>query len=201
MRALILALGIATAAGAAQAMTPTETIQTRVDKALQTLSQTPAPTPEAAERRQNEIRRVADGLFDFTEMSRRALGRHWAERSQSERDEFVKLFADLMARAYLGKMDRYAGESISYVAERIEGDLAVVNSRVITAKRSEVPIEYRLRRVGERWAAYDILIENVSLVGTYRSQFDRIIQTGSFAELLKRMRQKEQDSGAATPAR
>ncbi len=201
MRVLAMAL-VLMAAAPARAMTPTETVQSRVDQALRTLAQAPQGTPEgAAGERRGEIRRVADGLFDFAEMSRRALGRHWAERSLSERDEFVKLFADLMARAYLGKLDRYAGESISYVGERVDGDLATVDSRVITAKKSEVPIEYRLRRVGDRWAAYDILIENVSLVGTYRSQFDRIIQTSSFAELLKRMRQKEQEPAAGTPSR
>jgi len=200
MVALVIGL-VLLAAGPVQAMTPTETVQTQVDAALRTVGQAPGGTPAAAEQRQNEIRRVADALFDFPEMSRRALGRHWAARSRAERDEFVKLFADLMARAYLGKIDRYAGESITYVGERVEGDVATVDSRVVTAKKSEVPIEYRLRRVGDRWAAYDVVIENVSLVATYRSQFDRIIQTGSFIELVKRMRQKEQESVAGTPSR
>jgi phospholipid transport system substrate-binding protein len=200
MVALVIGL-VLLAAGPVQAMTPTETVQTQVEAALRTVGQAPGGTPEAAEQRRNEIRRVADALFDFPEMSRRALGRHWAGRSRAERDEFMKLFADLMARAYLGKIDRYAGESITYVGERVDGDVATVDSRVVTAKKSEVPIEYRLRRVGDRWAAYDVVIENVSLVGTYRSQFDRIIQTGSFAELVKRMRQKEQESVAGPPSR
>ncbi len=200
MRTLVIALGLVTAA-AAQAMTPTDTVRGQVDQVLQTGTRAATGTPEAAEQRRNQIRRAAEGLFDFTEMSRRALGRYWAGRSQAERDEFVKLFADLMARAYLGKIDRYAGESITYIAERVDGDLATVDSRVITAKKTEVPIEYRLRRVGDRWAAYDVLIENVSLISTYRSQFDRIIQTSSFAELLKRMRQKEQESLAGPTSR
>ena len=200
MVALVIGL-VLLAADPAQAMTPTETVQNLVDEALRTVGQAPGGTAEAAEQRRSEIRRVANALFDFPEMSRRALGRHWANRSRAERDEFVKLFADLIARAYLGKIDRYAGESITYVGERVEGDVATVDSRVVTAKKSEVPIEYRLRRVGDRWAAYDIMIENVSLAGTYRSQFDRIIQTSSFAELVKRMRQKEQESLAGTPPR
>ena len=200
MRTLVIALGLV-AAAAAQAMTPTDTVRGQVDQVLQTGTRAATGTPEAAEQRRNQIRRAAEGLFDFTEMSRRALGRYWAGRSQAERDEFVKLFADLMARAYLGKIDRYAGESITYIAERVDGDLATVDSRVITAKKTEVPIEYRLRRVGDRWAAYDVLIENVSLISTYRSQFDRIIQTSSFADLLKRMRQKEQESLAGTTPR
>ena len=200
MRTLVIALGLVTAA-AAQAMTPTDTVRGQVDQVLQTGTRAATGTPEAAEQRRNQIRRAAEGLFDFTEMSRRALGRYWAGRSQAERDEFVTLFADLMARAYLGKIERYAGESITYIAERVDGDLATVDSRVITPKKTEVPIEYRLRRVGDRWAAYDVLVENVSLISTYRSQFDRIIQTSSFAELLKRMRQKEQESLAGTTPR
>jgi phospholipid transport system substrate-binding protein len=200
MRASIIALVLLCTASTAQALTPTETVQGTVDKALRA-GQTAAATPEAAAERRREIRRVADGLFDFVEMSRRVLGRHWTDRTPAERDEFVKLFSDLMARAYLGKMDRYAGESITYVGERIDGDLATVNSVVITPKKSEVPIEYRLRRAGDRWAAYDVLIEKVSLMGTYRSQFDRVIQTSSFGELLKRLRQKEQESVAETTSR
>jgi phospholipid transport system substrate-binding protein len=201
MRVFLVIVSLLMTAGVAQAMTPTETVRSQVDQALRTGTDASSGVAVTVQQRRSQIRRAADGLFDFTEMSRRALGRYWPARSQAERDEFVKLFADLMARAYLGKIDRYAGESITYVGERVDGDLATVDSRVITAKKTEVPIEYRLHQVGDRWAAYDVLVENVSLVGTYRSQFDRIIQTSSFAELLKRMRQKEQESVAGTASR
>jgi len=175
----------------ALAMTPTETVKSRVDEALQSLTQNPATGPAAMERRRAEIRRAADALFDFTEMSRRALGRHWADRTEAERDEFVRLFTDLMARSYVGKIDRYAGEAIAYTGERVNGDEASVQSQVVTAKGSQIPVEYRLHRVNESWSAYDVFIENVSLVGTYRSQFDRIIKSESFADLLRRLREKE----------
>ena len=177
---------------AAQAMTPTETVKSRVDQALQGLSQTTSTAPESVERRRAEIRRAADSLFDFTEMSRRALGRHWTDRTVAERDEFVRLFTDLIARSYIGKIDRYAGETIAYTGERVEGDEASVRSQVVTAKGSQIPVEYRLHRINENWTAYDVFIENVSLVGTYRSQFDRIIKAGSFADLLQRLREKGQ---------
>jgi phospholipid transport system substrate-binding protein len=196
MLVLAIALVVLVLADPAHAATPTETIQGRVEE-VQKLSRMPRDTAQAAEQRKTEIRRVADGLFDFSEMARRALGRHWAERSAAERQEFVRLFSDLMARAYLGKLDSYAGEAITYVGEKVTGEQAVVQSRVITVKKSEVPIEYRLHRVGDRWAVYDVFIENVSLLSTYRSQFDRIIQTASFAELIKRMRQKEQESASS----
>lgn len=183
-----LLLGL-TASGAA-ALTPTETVKSRVDDALQTLSQTAAGGADAASRRQAELRRAADSLFDFTEMARRALGRHWTDRTAGEREEFVRLFTDLIARSYIGKIDRYAGESIAYVGERVDGAEASVRSQVVTAKGTQIPVEYRLHRVNEAWTAYDVLIENVSLVGTYRSQFDRIIRAESFANLLTRLREK-----------
>jgi len=188
MTAALLALLAATTA--AQAMTPTETVRSRVDQALQSLSRTSGAGPEAAEHRRAEIRRAADSLFDFTEMSRRALGRHWADRTPAERDEFVRLFTDLMARSYIGKIDRYAGESIAYTGEHVDGDEASVQSQVVTAKGSQIPVEYRLHRANESWTAYDVFVENVSLIGTYRSQFDRIIKAESFADLLRRLREK-----------
>lgn len=195
---ILIALVLVLLAGTAYAMSPMETVRSRVDQALQTLG--PGGVgggADGVERRRAEIQRAADALFNFTEMSRRALGRHWAERTPAEREEFVRLFTELMARSYMGKLDRYAGEPIAWIGEHVDGDLAVVQSRVVTAKGSQVPVEYRLHLVGDRWAVYDVLVENVSLVGTYRSQFDRIIKTESFAALLKRLRQKGQELASA----
>jgi phospholipid transport system substrate-binding protein len=189
---LTAALLLCATATAAPAMTPTETVKTRVESALQSLSQTSGGSPESIEQRRVELRRAADSLFDFTEMGRRALGRHWADRTPAEREEFVKLFTDLIARSYIGKIDHYAGETIAYTAERVDGDEASVQSRVVTAKGSQIPVEYRLHRVNDDWSAYDVFVENVSLVGTYRSQFDRIIRSESFASLLRRLREKGQ---------
>ena len=186
------ALLLGLTASVAAALTPTETVKSRVDEALQSLSQTANPTAQAVERRRVDIRRAADTLFDFPDMSRRALGRHWTDRTPAEREEFVRLFTDLIARSYIGKIDRYAGESIAYVGERVDGEEASVRSQVVTAKGSKIPVEYRLHRANDVWTAYDVLIENVSLVGTYRSQFDRIIKAESFATLLRRLREKGQ---------
>lgn len=189
---LTAALLLGLTASVAAALTPTETVKSRVDEALQSLSKTANPGAEASERRRADIRRAADTLFDFPDMSRRALGRHWTDRTPAEREEFTRLFTDLIARTYIGKIDRYAGESIAYVGERVDGDEASVRSQVVTAKGSQIPVEYRLHRANDTWSAYDVLIENVSLVGTYRSQFDRIIKAESFADLLRRLREKGQ---------
>jgi phospholipid transport system substrate-binding protein len=102
----------------------------------------------------------------------------------------VRLFTDLIARSHGGKIDRYAGEAVTFTGERVEGATASVQSQVVTAKGSRIPLENRLHRVDDRWTAYDVLIEQVSLVGTYRSQFERIIRTESFTHLLRRLREK-----------
>ena len=193
---LTAALLLGLTATVAAALTPTETVKSRVDEALQSLSPKANPGADAAERRRADIRRAADTLFDFPDMSRRALGRHWTDRTPAEREEFTRLFTDLIARTYIGKIDRYAGESIAYVGERVDGDEASVRSQVVTAKGSQIPVEYRLHRANDTWSAYDVLIENVSLVGTYRSQFDRIIKAESFADLLRRLREKGQVADA-----
>jgi phospholipid transport system substrate-binding protein len=186
------ALLLGLTASAAVALTPTETVKSRVGEALSSLTQTSDPGTDASEKRRAEIRKAADALFDFPDMSRRALGLHWKDRTPAEREEFTRLFTDLIARTYIGKIDKYAGESIAYVGERVDGDQASVRSNVITPKGSQIPVEYRMHRANDTWSAYDVLIENVSLVGTYRSQFDRVIKAESFADLLRRLREKGQ---------
>jgi phospholipid transport system substrate-binding protein len=187
---MTVALFLGLTASAAVALTPTETVKSKVNEALSSLSQTSGP--EASDKRRAEIRKAADALFDFPDMSRRALGLHWKDRTPAEREEFTRLFTDLIARTYIGKIDQYAGESIAYVGERVDGDQASVRSNVVTPKGSQIPVEYRLHRANDTWSAYDVLIENVSLVGTYRSQFDRVIKAESFANLLRRLREKGQ---------
>jgi phospholipid transport system substrate-binding protein len=194
---VFVALLLALVAGTAYAATsPTEAVRSQVDQVLHTAAPS-SPNAGDVERRRAEFRRIANALFDFTEMSRRALGPHWGEPAPAEREEFVRLFRELMARAYMGKLDRYSGEPMRWVGERIEGDQAVVASEVVTPKGTRVPVEYRLHRVSDRWAVYDIFVENVSLVSTYRSQFDKIIRTESFAGLLKRLREKQRDLASA----
>jgi phospholipid transport system substrate-binding protein len=140
---------------------------------------------------------VAEELFDFEEVSRRALSVHWAARTPAERTEFVGLFTDLLERAYIGHIEAYAGEKIVYPAEKIDGDFAVVRSRIVPKRRTadarvtETGLEYRLHRKDGRWKVYDVLIDGVSFVSTYRSQFDRIIKVSSYSALADRLRGPE----------
>jgi phospholipid transport system substrate-binding protein len=140
-----------------------------------------------AERRM-KVRKIADEIFDFNEMAKRSMGIHWQQLPAAERERFVRLFSDLLDRAYFEKIDSYNGEKVTYLPAKVEGDQATVATRVVTPKGSDIPVEYRMRQDQGRWLVYDVIIEGVSLVSNYRAQFDRIIRTQSYEELVKRLR-------------
>jgi phospholipid transport system substrate-binding protein len=143
--------------------------------------------------RRAAVRKIADEIFDFPETAKRSLGRHWTSRTAGERDEFVGLFSDLLERSYISKVELYGGEKISYLGDMVEGDQALVRTRIITKGGTEVPVEYRMLKRVERWLVYDVVIEGVSLVANYRTQFNKIIQTSSYAELVKKMKVKQDE--------
>lgn len=180
----------------ASAGAPTDQLKAPVDQVIRIL-QDPKLKPDsmAAERRA-AIRKEAESIFDFPETAKRALGRHWQSLSAAEQSEFVSLFSDLLERAYLVKIERYSGEPIVYTGDSIEGELATVKTKFTTKQGTEIPIEYRLLRHGDRWMVYDVFIEGVSLIANYRTQFDRIMRTGSYQELARRLRAKQAESSA-----
>jgi len=173
----------------ASAGAPTDQLRTQVDRVLKLLDD-PALKEKPKDRRA-AVRKVAEDIFDFGETARRSLGRHWADRTEAERDEFVKLFGDLLERSYISKIEVYGGEKINYVSDKIDGDQASVMSKLLTKTGTDVPIEYRMLKKGDRWLVYDVIIEGVSLVGNYRTQFNKIIQTSSYQDLVNRMRAKD----------
>jgi phospholipid transport system substrate-binding protein len=172
-----------------------------VDRVLKLLDDSALKAPEKAKERRAAVRKVADEIFDFGETARRSLGRHWAARTPEEREEFVKLFGDLLERSYISKIELYGGEKIQYIADKIEGETAIVQSKLLTKAGSEVPIDYRMLKKGERWLVYDVVIEGVSLVANYRTQFNKIIQTSSFQELVKKMKTRQEELGSAASPR
>jgi len=187
LRALTLTAILAlVTAGTAVAGEPTDQVRRSVDEVLKIVqSQPDGPA------RRTAIRQAANRLFDFEETAKRALGPHWQQRTPAEREEFVRLFSDLLEAAYVGKIDLYQGEKITYVGETVDGDQATVKTRIVTKQGNEVPVDYRLLREKDGWRVYDVIIEGVSLVANYRTQFNKIIQTSSYDDLVKRMRAKD----------
>jgi phospholipid transport system substrate-binding protein len=189
------------AARVADAGAPTDQLRLQVDRVLKLLEDPALQAPDKARERRVAVRKVADEIFDFGETARRALGRHWAARTPEERDEFVRLFGDLLERSYISKIELYGGEKIQYISDRIDGETALVQSKLLTKNGSEVPIEYRMLKKAERWLVYDVVIEGVSLVANYRTQFNKIIQTSSFQELVKKMKTRQEQLGVSSAQR
>jgi phospholipid transport system substrate-binding protein len=184
---------------AAPAMGPRETVESSVGRVITLLQDADAVKTESTRQpdRRTEIRKLARELFDFEEVTRRTLSRHWAARSADERAEFVALFTELLERSYVNRVEAYAGESITYIGEAVDAGYATVRSKILTDRRSEIALDYRLHLRDGRWRVYDLQIDGVSFVSTYRSQFDRIIQAESYAALLERMRKKSVEATVA----
>ncbi len=181
----------ALAAPAAWAGPPTDQLKTNIDKILKVLED-PELKARPADRRV-AVRRIVNEFFDFNEMTRRALARHWQARTPAEREEVVQLFGDLLERAYNSRIELYGGEKIAYAGDTVEGDLATVRTKILTKQGSEVPVEYRTHRRGDRWLVYDVIVEGVSLVSNYRTQFNKIIQTSSYRELVRKLKTKQDE--------
>ena len=178
---------------AAPATGPRETVETAVVRVVEVLQQPEATGPAQSERAA-EIKRIARELFDFDEIARRALSRHWAGRTPVQHTEFVGLFTDLLERSYMNRIEAYAGERILYTAEAVDGTYATVRSKVLTQRRSEILLDYKMHLRDSRWQVYDVLIDGVSFVSTYRSQFDRVIQAESYGALVERLRKRNLDT-------
>ena len=141
-----------------------------------------------SEDRRTEIRRVAHDLFDFDEMARRALGRHWNGLAPPEQAEFSRLFTNVIEQFYVTAVEAYAGQTVAFQGETVTGTYARVRARVITTHGPGIAIGYHLFERHSRWAVYDVLLDGVSLVSNYRSQFNSIIRASSLAQLLDKMR-------------
>jgi len=175
----------------AHAGAPTEELRGHVDQVIKILQRSDLQGDDKATERRTAVRKVANDIFDFQETAKRSLGRHWQARTPAEREEFTRLFADLLELAYISKIDRYSGENVNYVGESVEGDQATVRTKILTKQGSQVPVDYRMLLQGAQWRVYDVIIEGVSLTANYRTQFNKIIQTASFEDLVAKLKARE----------
>ncbi len=187
MASLLLAVGVA---GGVWAGMPADQVRLQIERIVKVLADPALKRPGQEQVRHAAVARIAEETFDLREMTRRALGPHWQGLTDAERAEFVTLFGDLLDRAYFTRIAAYNGEKITVLADSIDGDLATVRTRIVTQQGTEVPVDYRMLRRGDRWVVYDVSIEGVSLVANYRAQFNRIIQTSSYQALVDKLRAK-----------
>jgi len=175
-----LALVLLTGPGAT-AGPPTDQLRESIDRALKALADPDLRKDIRTRERRAALRGIANEAFDFEEMTKRALARHWHGRTPAEQKEFVQLFADLMERSYVSTLELYAGEKIRYAGESVEGEQATVRTKIVTKQGTEVPVDYRMHWRGDCWLVYDVVIEGISLVANYRSQFTQSAGAGALA--------------------
>jgi phospholipid transport system substrate-binding protein len=169
---------------------PTEQIKATINGVISILNDKELKKPGREPERRARIRAAIEKRFDFVEMAKRSLGIHWNKRTPDEQNEFVSLFSDLLEDTYIRKIESYEDEKVSYVGESQEGSYARVETRIERATGAEMPVEYMIFQRGDKWEVYDVIIEGVSLVLNYRSQFNKIILSTSYGDLVERLRKK-----------
>lgn len=174
-----------------QAGAPTDQLKTSTDAVLRLLNDEELKRPEKFKERRAVLRKTIVGRFDFAEMAKRALATQWAKRTPEEKKEFVDMFTNLLEKSYMDRIEAYTDEVIEYNGESIDNDYAVVKTMVKAKDKEGIPIDYKMIKEGDQWLVYDVVIEGVSLVNNYRNQFNKIISSGSYADLVKKMKTKE----------
>jgi len=198
LSALLTAVGIALSVVALPATTraaddetvtaaPRQLIDETADKIVAILARRDEPT----ETRVGEIEKIAYEIFDFTTMSKLVLARNWRGLDSEKRSEFVREFKRHLSRTYGTRLDRYDQEEVDVYGAQVEprGDVSV-KTRIVGGQFDKAEISYRLRARGEDWRIIDVVIEGVSLVSNYRSQFAEVLASGTIDDLLAKLRDK-----------
>jgi phospholipid transport system substrate-binding protein len=182
----ILSFLICFASAEAFAGTPIEQIQETIQQVLVVVN---GPSSQTDAERKGMLRDALMPRFDWLEMSKQALGKHWNNVSDRQY-EFVAAFAEFLGNAYVGKIGSYKDEKIVFMRESIEKDQAQVNTKIIPGTGEPTSVNYRLHQVKGEWKIYDVVVEDISIVANYRAQFNRILSRTSFDDLLKQLKEK-----------
>jgi phospholipid transport system substrate-binding protein len=199
--ALLSSLLLVSAPSRAQAGEPQEKVRETIDAVLAVLQDQSLQGPENTEKRREKMRQAVYQRFGFEEMAQRSLGQYWPKRTPAEKKEFATLFGELLERSYISKIDSYTGEQkVMYTKETIDKDYASVRTEIVSKRDANVEVVYQLLRRDENWQVYDVVIEGVSLVNNYRTQFNNIISHESYEALVKKLKLKlEQERAAVSP--
>ncbi len=189
----ILAAAIALAFWAAPAAAgePTQQLKSGINSVLDILRDTSLKGDAKKTERRSKLLQAIGKRFDFEEMARRSLARHWKKRNSKEREEFVVLFSGILGKSYIGKIESYTDEKIQYLKEKADDEFARVKTLIVTKRKQEIAITYRMHKVANKWMVYDVIVEGVSLVNTYRQQFRSFLRKSSYGGLVKKLREKQ----------
>jgi phospholipid transport system substrate-binding protein len=176
---LIVVLALAWVQGA-WAGPPTDQLRDGVQRVVAILMAPELSGDTKIDERSAAVNKVADEIFDFSETAKRSLGQHWAQRTVAEREEFVRLFT----------VDKYNSE-MTFREDVVDGDQAIVRTTLLLGKAGGMSLDYRMHQRGDRWQVYDLSINGISLVASYRSQFDRIVRADSYDGLVARLKSRQ----------
>ncbi len=185
----VMVVGLAVAPGYAGA--PTDAMKTTIDEVLRIVRDQDLKQREKSEERRHLLEKVVEARFDYTEMSRRALGAPWNQLTDQQKQEFVGLFRTLLTNSYADKIETYSGEGVQYLNERTEKEYAEIRTKVLSGK-TEIPLDYRLINKADEWRVYDVIVDNISLVNNYRGQFTKILHASSYSDLVDQLRKKSE---------
>ncbi|MGH7817697.1 MAG: MlaC/ttg2D family ABC transporter substrate-binding protein [Candidatus Binatia bacterium] len=166
---------------------PTQQVQETIHKVLNVVNN-PVAGGEAA--RKQALRDSIMSRFDWAEMAKQAMGKHW-DGVSARHSEFIAAFTDFLGNSYVGKIGSYKDEKILFVQEIITNNLAEVKTKIVPTKGEATSVNYQLHQVQGDWKIYDVVVEDISLVVNYRAQFSRILAKGSFDDLLRQLKEKE----------
>jgi phospholipid transport system substrate-binding protein len=167
---------------------PMEVVKSLVTPALQILGDKTTPLKE----RQEKLRNLANTSFDFTAMSRSALGYHWKSLNDQQKKDFVQTFSSFIEDSYLSKIQDYTGFDVQFTGEsQPDPGVAQVKSSIIQPGKQPVPVNYMLRQASGKWLVYDVTVDNISIIANYRNQFNRVMNNKGFDTLLSDLKSKQ----------
>ena len=191
---ILFAIVCLLAAVPARAGDPAEELRAAVEKVQKILNDPQLKSEGKKQERLDQLRQVIYPKFDFVEMAKRSLGSHWRRRSPEEQREFIEVFRELLENSYVSSLDSYDGEKVVIQDKKQDKNFAEVDTKIVTKKGEEFSANYKMHETDGNWKVYDVVIENISIVNNYRSQFNRVIARSSYEDLLRNMKEKQFDA-------
>jgi len=202
---ILILLFVLSAPHGAWAGPPSDQLSAGIERVLKILADPELEGDTKLNQRRTAIITVASEIFDFGEMAKRSLGQYWAPRTLAERGEFVRLFTATVEHSYISKVDQRGAGKMAVQGEHVDGEYAIVRTTIPLSSGQEIPIDYRMHNIADRWRVYDLTVDGISLVANYRAQFNKIIRTSSYEVLIARFKSQQlappSTASGAEPAR